>query len=137
MGVIGSFGCAWRRPDSYGLRALCALLHTCFSMGCAFALEWGHGQYVVLWSAWGMLLPAWWAVAVCRGSVAYLYVCAGVAKVCVPSRRDEYVEASTMRALLSKDGAEPRFNPSWKALARRIISSDARGLGVHSKVTLP
>lgn len=124
--MLAVFAAAAVAPDVYALRVAAALVHAGFSASCACALEWGHGQYVVLWSSVGMLLPAPWAVAVARGAVCYLYVAAGLAKVCVPATPAEYLAPATMRALLTADGSTPRFRVvAWPALFRAIVGSDA------------
>ena len=113
-------------PDHFAARLAAAVAHTCFSMGCAYALEWGHGQYPVLWTSWALVaLPTPYAVAAARAAVTYLYVMAGLAKLCVPAAPSEYLDARSMRLLFSKDGVNPRFDGAWAALARAVIRAPA------------
>ena len=113
-------------PSSRLRRLAAALAHTGFSMGAAHALEWGHGQYPVLWSSWALaLLPPPYALAITRASAVYLFACAGLAKICVPAHPRDYFSTGTMRLLMSKDGAAPRFEAGHRGLARLFIRSPA------------
>ena len=125
--MLLAFALAAAASESRLARIAAAIAHTLFSMGCAYALEWGHGQYPVLYTAWALALAPTGSVLpaiAARGAVVYLYVCAGVAKLCVPARARDYFRPATMRALMSKDGVEPRFNPLTPALSRAIIAHD-------------
>jgi len=123
--MLVCFLAAALRPELWAVRLAAAVAHTAFSVGCAGALEWGHGQYAVLWTSWGLVLGSpRTAVAVARAAGVYLYVCAGLAKLCVPPAPEDYLRPGTMRALMSKDGANPRFNPLWPRLSRAVIASD-------------
>jgi hypothetical protein len=90
------------------VRLLAALSHTIFSMGCAYALQWGHGQYPVLYISWALYfsrlfdLGAQFEVAFARAAVCYLYLAAGLAKVWVPRASQDYFHPATMRELMSK-----------------------------------
>lgn len=54
--MLVCFAAAALYPDLIWLRLAAAVSHTAFSMGCAYALEWGHGQYPVLWTSWALVL---------------------------------------------------------------------------------
>lgn len=122
--MLVTFAVAALHADLLAARLAAALTHTAFSMGCAYALEWGHGQYPVLWTAWALaLLPAEPAAAAARGAAAYLYVCAGLAKLSVPASPSEYLDPRTMRAHMSSDGENPRFDVLCPPLGRLFIRS--------------
>ena len=72
--------------------------------GCAYALEWGHGQYPVLWTSWALAADVIagtgdgeLGVAVARAAAVYLYVCAGLTKLVVPVSATDYLRPATMR----------------------------------------
>ena len=126
IAMLGSFMAASMYPNLWALRLLAALAHTLFSMGCAYALEWGHGQYPVLWTSWALvLLPLPFASAVARAATVYLFACAGLAKLCVPTSPAEYLHPGTMRLVMGKGGSfenpTPRFEPAWPWLTRRLL----------------
>ena len=56
--MLTSFVFAAVRSDLLLARVVAAVMYTLFSMGCAYALEWGHGQYPVLWTSWAMALSS-------------------------------------------------------------------------------
>lgn len=85
--MLITFAYAAYRPSDNGARLTAAILHTFFSMGCAYALEWGHGQYPVLWMTWVLAASSYFElgeafeVAAARSVICYLYVSAGLAKL--------------------------------------------------------
>lgn len=133
--MLLSFLVASLHSDQRFSRLMAALLYTLFSMGCAYALQWGHGQYPVLWTTWFLaalkltnpgLDPALelsWAVAVARGSTLYLFLSAGLAKACVPCRPADYMQPETMASLMINQHGQPRFNPLFPSLTLTVASS--------------
>jgi hypothetical protein len=110
-------------------------MYTMFSMGCAYALQWGHGQYPVLWTTWFLAalklispgidpaLELSWAIAAARGATLYLFLSAGLAKVCVPGRPSDYMQPETMATLMTSQNGRPRFNPLFPSLTKAVTRS--------------
>ena len=127
--MLAAFAYAATHPDDTEARLAAAAWHTFFSMGCAYALEWGHGQYPVLWMSWALAASALlglgkgFEVAAARAVITYLYLSAGLAKLCVPANAADYFNPGTMQALMSKDGTAPRFNPLLPSLSKQFIAS--------------
>ena len=127
--MLACFTNAAFSPASRAARVAAAVSHALFSMACASALEWGHGQYIVCYTSLALALSpldsALVPIVAARSAVVYLYVCAGAAKLCVPRRAAHYTSPATMRALMTRDGVTPRFNACCGAATKRLARSDA------------
>eukprot|EP00039_Didymoeca_costata_P021036 m.343198 g.343198 ORF g.343198 m.343198 type:complete len:449 (-) comp22455_c0_seq1:4-1350(-) len=131
--MLTTFAIAAAAPTLLVARLLAAVSHTFFSMGCAYALQWGHGQYPVLYVSWALVLSLLFElgpgfeVAIARAAVTYLYLAAGLAKVCVPASASDYFYTGTMCELMSKRIGEEervsRFNPLFPWLAQILLHS--------------
>lgn len=129
--MLVCFAFAAFNPDSTVARLAAAVSHILFSMGCAYALEWGHGQYPVLYTSIGLVFDGLTGdqysigVAVARTTAIYLYVCAGLTKIYVPESLNDYFFPQTMRTLLMKTPERTRFNPLFPKLTCWLAQSDA------------
>lgn len=131
--MLTAFSVAAAYPSLLGARLFAAVAHSFFSIGCAYALQWGHGQYPVLYISWALVLSLWFdlglafEVSIARAAVCYLYLAAGLAKVCVPSSKAHYFRPETMRELMSKRVEEKeracRFNALLPWLSKVFFSS--------------
>ena len=57
--MLTAFAVAAAYPSLLGARLFAAAAHSFFSIGCAYALQWGHGQYPVLYISWALVFSLW------------------------------------------------------------------------------